>query len=46
MSDKEKRQTSFAEAVITALWVKGLITIAERNEMQQKCRSRLQKSNC
>lgn len=46
MSDKEKRRISFVEAVITTLWVKGLITPKERDEIQQNSREKLQKSNC
>ena len=46
MEKKTKVKIAFADAVITSMWLKGLITAQERDQMQQKCNEKLQKSNC
>ena len=46
MSDRTKAQIAFAEAVATTMWVKGLITAKEREQIVQKAGEKIQKSNC
>ena len=41
-----KVKIAFADAVITSMWLKGLITAQERDQMQQKCDEKLRKTNC
>ena len=46
MEKKTKVKIAFADAVITSMWLKGLITTQERDQMQQKCDEKLRKTNC
>ncbi len=46
MEKKIKVKIAFADAVITNMWLKGLITAQERDQMQQKCDEKLRKTNC
>lgn len=46
MKDKSKARIAFAEAVTQALWLKGLITLKERDQMNQNTAKKLVKSNC
>jgi len=46
MSDRTKAKVAFAEAVMQTLWVKGLITTKERDQIAKKISEKLQKSNC
>ena len=46
MEKKTKVKIAFADAVITSMWLKGLITAQERDQMQQKCDEKLRKTNC
>ena len=44
MEKKIKVKIAFADAVITNMWLKGLITAQERDQMQQKCDEKLRKT--
>lgn len=46
MSDRTKAKIAFAEAVLQALWIKGLITAKERDQIAKKTGEKLQNSNC
>lgn len=46
MSDRIKAKVAFAEAVLQALWIKGMITAKERDQIAQKTSEKLRKSNC
>lgn len=46
MSDRTKAKVAFAEAIMQALWIKGLITAQERDQMTKKTSEKLRKSNC
>ena len=43
MSDKTKVKISMEEAIVNALWMRGLITNKEREEMKENSRKKLQK---
>ena len=46
MENRNKVKKAFAEAVIQAMWVKGLITQKEREKIAQKPGEKLLKINC
>ena len=46
MSDRTKAKVAFAEAIMQTLWIKGLITAKERDQMAKKTGENLRKSNC
>ncbi|MBR4870106.1 MAG: hypothetical protein IKU12_04935 [Oscillospiraceae bacterium] len=46
MSDRTKAKVAFAEAVLQTLWIKGMITAKERDQIAQKTGEKLRKSNC
>lgn len=46
MSDRTKAKVAFAEAIMQTLWIKGLITAKERDQIAKKSGEKLQKSNC
>ena len=46
MSDKEKVKIALAEAITKQLWVKGLITQQQREQIDQNSRKRLANGNC
>ena len=46
MSDRTKVKVAFAEAITQALWIKGLITVKERDQITKKSGEKLRKSNC
>ena len=46
MNDKTKAQVAFAEAVIQAMWLDGLITKTEREKIAAYSRNKLQAANC
>jgi hypothetical protein len=46
MSDRTKVKIAFAEAIMQTLWVKGLITAKERDQIVKKTGEKLQQSNC
>ena len=46
MSDRTKVKIAFAEAIMHTLWVKGLITAKERDQIVKKSVELLQQSNC
>lgn len=46
MSDRTKVKIAFAEAIMQTLWVKGLITAKERDQIVKKTDEKLQQSNC
>ena len=46
MSDKSKVKIAFAEAIMQTLWIKGLITAKERDQIAKKTGEKLRKSNC
>jgi len=46
MSDRTKAKVAFAEAITQALWIKGLITAKERDQIAKKTGEKLRKSNC
>lgn len=46
MSDRTKAKVAFAKAITQTLWIKGLITAKERDQIAKKTGEKLQKSNC
>lgn len=44
MSDKLKVRIALAEAIVTQLWVKGLITSEQREKIDEKSRIILEES--
>lgn len=46
MSDRTKVKVAFAEAVLQTLWIKGLITAKERDQIAHITGEKLRKSNC
>lgn len=46
MGDRTKAKVAFAEAITQALWIKGLITAKERDQIAKKTGEKLRKSNC
>ena len=44
MSDRTKAKVAFAEAITQTLWVKGLITAKEREQITKKACEKLLKS--
>lgn len=42
----KKARIAFAQVIIQSMWVKGLITTAERNKIALKTEEKLQKNNC
>ena len=46
MSDKTKAKVALADAIIMAMWTKGLITLEERRKITEKAAQRLQAVNC
>ena len=46
MRDRTKAQVAFAEAITQTLWIKGLITAKERDQIAKKTGDKLRKSNC
>ena len=46
MSDSGKIRLSFAEAIITQLWFKGLITASEREAINSQCYATLNEGKC
>ena len=46
MNNQKKARIAFAQAIIQSMWVKGLITTAERNKIALKTEEKLQKNNC
>lgn len=46
MKNQKKARIAFAQAIIQSMWVKGLITTAERNKIALKTEEKLQKNNC
>jgi len=46
MSDRTKAKVAFAEAIMQTLWIKGLITAKERDQIVKKTSDKLRKSNC
>ena len=45
MSDRTKAKVAFAEAIMQTLWIRGLITAKERDQIAKKTGEKLQKSN-
>ena len=46
MSDRTKVKVAFAEAIMQTLWIKGMITTKERDQITKKTGEKLRKSNC
>ena len=46
MSETVRAKIALAEAIMQAMWVKGLITIEERDEINQKNRESIIAANC
>lgn len=46
MKDKTKVKIAFAEAVTQMLWLKGMLTLQERDQMNQNAAARLQNGKC
>jgi hypothetical protein len=46
MSEKTKAQVALADAIIMAMWTKGLITLEERRKISEKTAATLQAANC
>ena len=46
MSEKTKVKVALADAIIMAMWTKGLITLDERKKIAEKTAATLQKANC
>ena len=46
MSEKTKVKIAYADAIIMAMWTKGLITLEERRKITEKAAQRLQAVNC
>lgn len=46
MSDRTKAKIAFAEAIMQTLWVKGLISTKERDQIIKKTGEKLRKSDC
>lgn len=46
MQGNKRMQLAYAEAITQMLWMKGLITTAERNRINQKTGEKLGKGNC
>ena len=46
MSDRTNAKVAFAEAIMQTLWIKGLITAKERDQIAKKTGDKLRKSNC
>ena len=46
MSDRTKAKVAFAEAIMQTLWIKGLITAKERDQIFKKTGDKLRESNC
>ena len=46
MSDRTKAKVAFAEAIMQTLWIKGLITAKERDQIAKKTGDKLRKNNC
>jgi len=46
MNDKTKVKVAFAEAVLQTMWIKGLITAKERDQITQRTAQKLQQVNC
>ena len=46
MSDRTKAKVAFAEAIMQTLWIKGLITAKERDQIVKKTGDKLRESNC
>lgn len=46
MSDKTRTRIAFAEAIVQMLWIKGLITTKERDQIAHKTGEKLHCSKC
>lgn len=46
MSDKQKVKIALAEAITKQLWVKGLITQKQREQIDQNTLRKLTEANC
>ena len=46
MSDRTKAKVAFAEAVLQTLWIKGMITAKERDQITKETGNKLRESNC
>ena len=46
MSDKTKMKIALAEAITKQLWVKGLITMQQREEIDRISQEKLAKAEC
>jgi len=46
MSDKTKAKIALADAIIMAMWTKGLITLEERRRISEMTAATLQAANC
>lgn len=46
MSDRTKVKVAFAEAILQTMWVKGLITAKERDQITKKTGEKIRKNNC
>ena len=46
MDTKENVMLALADAITQAMWIKGLITLKERDRIKQQCHESLSRSNC
>lgn len=46
MSDRTKVKIAFAEAITLTLWIRGLITAKERDQIARKAGEKLHRDKC
>jgi len=46
MNDRTKVKVAFAEAVLQTMWINGLITAKERDQIAQRTAQKLQRMSC
>jgi hypothetical protein len=46
MKNREKAKIAFAQSITQTLWLKGMITLQERDKMLRFSEEKLRKSNC
>lgn len=46
MKKQKEARIAFAQAIIQSMWVKGLITTAEREQIAMKTEEKLRKNSC
>jgi len=46
MQGNTRVRIAYAEAITQMLWLKGLITIEEKNQINKRNREKLEKGNC